>query len=48
MFKGIYKQYYYFNKIKNVSLLLSGGLIGNIMTYYYLKNFKFKPLSKYS
>ena len=38
MFKGIYKQYYYFNKIKDVSLLLSGGLIGNIMTYYYLKN----------
>ena len=37
MFKGIYKQFYYINKIKEISLLLSGGLIGNIMTYYYLK-----------
>ena len=37
MFKGVYKQYYYINKIKAISLLLSGGVIGNIMTYYYLK-----------
>ena len=37
MFKGIYKQYIYFNKIKDISLLLSGGLIGNVMTYYYFK-----------
>ena len=38
MFSGIYKKYIYFNKIKEISLLLSGGLIGNITTYYYLKN----------
>ena len=38
MFSGIYKQYYFLNKIKEISLLLSGGLIGNITIYYYLKN----------
>ena len=40
MFKGMYTQYIYFTKIKDISLLLSGGLIGNMMTYYYLKNLK--------